>query len=60
MSHPKRVDRFRQWSKDMIEGATVDRPRLTSSGGKSSRRRSKNHRASARRRRKNNAKKEKS
>lgn len=29
MSHPKRVDRFRQWSKDMIEGATVDRPRLT-------------------------------
>jgi len=34
MSHPKRVDRFRQWSKDMIEGATVDRPRLTTTGRK--------------------------
>lgn len=33
--YPKRVDRFRQWSKDMVEGATVDRPRLT--GGKNKR-----------------------
>lgn len=28
---PKRVDRFVQWSKDMVQGATVDRPRLTGS-----------------------------
>lgn len=49
--YPKRKDRFVAWAKDMVEGATVDRPRLT---GKTSRRR----KAKPKRRRKNNAKKE--
>jgi len=50
MSHPKRVDRFRQWSKDMIEGATVDRPRLTGAKTRAPRRKTS---GSSRRRRKN-------
>lgn len=49
--YPKRKDRFVAWAKDMVEGATVDRPRLT---GARKRRKGK----PKRRRRKNNAKKE--
>lgn len=50
--YPKRKDRFVAWAKDMVEGATVDRPRLT--GAKAQRKR----RAKPKRRRRNNAKKE--
>lgn len=52
--YPKRKDRFVAWAKDMVEGATVDRPRLTGT-----RKRTKTGRRRKRRtKRSNHAKKE--